>query len=103
MVLISSRGLVLEFVERCTIDFLCVPLLSGNMVSRVEQSTAVQSVVNECLVDSSSFLIHILKSSTANSALSSIVACSVVAICQKNIEELFTTVTLTCSTFTESQ
>jgi len=26
------------------------------MVSRVEQSTAVQSVVNECLVDSSSFL-----------------------------------------------
>ena len=52
MVLISSRGLVLEFVERCTIDFLCVPLLSGNMVSRVEQSTAVHSVVNECLVDS---------------------------------------------------
>ena len=48
--------MVLEFVERCTIDFLCVPLLSGNMVSRVEQSTAVQSVVNECLVDSSSFL-----------------------------------------------
>ena len=52
MVLISSRGLVLEFVERCTIDFLCFPLLSGNMVSRVEQSTAVHSVVNECLVDS---------------------------------------------------
>jgi len=37
MVLISSRGLVLEFVECCTIDFLCVPLLSGNMVSRVEK------------------------------------------------------------------